>query len=68
MVTSYGSSHGVVRAFAGDAGRTVLMRGLRTMCARDASSFYLASYGMDSSTPETRQAFLEKVEAKVAKI
>jgi hypothetical protein len=68
VVTSYGSAQSVVRGLAGDAGRTVLMRGLRAMCARDASSFYLAYYGMDSSTLETRQAFLRKVQAEVATV
>ncbi len=68
VVTSYGSPQWVVRVFAGDAGRTVMMRGMRPMCARDARCFYLAHYGMDSSTPQTRQAFLEKVQARVAKI
>jgi NAD(P)H dehydrogenase (quinone) len=68
VVTSYGSPQEVVRLFAGDAGRTAMMRGLQSMCARDAHSFYLALYGMDSSTTQTRQAFLEKVQARVAKI
>ena len=68
VVTSYGSPQWIVRIFAGDAGRTVMMRGLKPMCARDADSFYLAHYGMDRSTPGTRQAFLEKVQARVAKI
>jgi putative NADPH-quinone reductase len=68
VVTSYGSPQWVVRIFAGDAGRTVMMRGLRPMCARDARCFYLAHYGMDSSTPQTRQTFLERVQARVAKI
>jgi putative NADPH-quinone reductase len=68
VITSYGSPQWIVRIFAGDAGRTVMMRGLKPMCARDAESFYLAHYGMDKSTPKTRQAFLDKVQARVAKI
>ena len=68
VITSYGSPQWVVRLFAGDAGRKVMMRGLKPMCARGVESFYLAHYGMDKSTPKTRQAFLEKVQARVAKI
>ncbi len=40
VVTSYGSSWWIVRVFAGDAGRKVLMRGMKPLCAKDARSFY----------------------------
>jgi putative NADPH-quinone reductase len=43
VVTSYGSSWWIVRVFAGDAGRKVLMRGMKPLCAKDAQSFYLAT-------------------------
>jgi len=68
VVTSYGSPWWIVRIFAGDAGRMVLMRGMKPLCARDARSFYLAHYGMDSSTPRSRQAFLDKVRRTVAAV
>jgi hypothetical protein len=58
----------MVRVFAGDAGRKVLMRGMKPLCARDARSFYLAHYGMDASTPRSRQAFREKVHRRIAQI
>ena len=67
-VTSYGSSWWIVRVFAGDAGRKVLMRGMKPLCAKDAQSFYLAHYGMDASTPRSRQAFLEKVQRRISRI
>ena len=35
VVTSYGSSWWIVRVFAGDAGRKVLMRGMKPLCAKD---------------------------------
>ena len=51
----------IVHVFAGNAGHKVLMRGMKPLCAKDARSFYLAQYGMDASTAEQRQAFLQKV-------
>ncbi len=68
VVTTYGSPWWIVRIFAGDAGRMVLMRGMKPLCARNARSFYVAHYGMDSSTPRSRQAFLDKVRRTVAAI
>jgi NAD(P)H dehydrogenase (quinone) len=68
VVTSYGSSWWIVRVFAGDAGRKVLMRGMKPLCAKDAQSFYLAHYGMDASTPASRKAFLEKVRRRIDRI
>ena len=63
-----GSSWWIVRVFAGDAGRKVLMRGMKPLCAKDAQSFYLAHYGMDASTPDSREAFLERVRRRIARI
>jgi len=68
VVTSYGSPWWIVRFFAGDAGRLVLMRGMKPLCARHAQSFYLAHYAMDSSTPRSRQTFLERVRRRIAAI
>jgi NAD(P)H dehydrogenase (quinone) len=68
VVTTYGSPWWIVRLFAGDAGRLVMMRGLKPMCARDARSLYLAHYDMDHSTPQTRQAFLDKVRSRLARV
>jgi putative NADPH-quinone reductase len=68
LVTSYGSPWWVVRLFAGDAGRKVVSRGMKPLCAKRAEWFYLAHYGMDKSTPQTRQAFLEKVRRRISRI
>jgi NAD(P)H dehydrogenase (quinone) len=46
----------------------VLMRGMKPLCAKGVQSFYLAHYGMDRSTPKSRQAFLDKVRRRVAAI
>lgn len=67
-VTTYGSPWWIVRLFAGDAGRKVLMRGMKPMCTRSVRSFYLAHYSMDHSTPASRQSFLERVRVRVSRI
>jgi len=68
VVTSYGSPWWVVTLFAGNAGKKILMRGMKPMCASHARSFYMAHYGMDRSTPRSRQRFLEKVRARIARL
>jgi putative NADPH-quinone reductase len=68
VVTSYGSPWWVVTLFAGNAGKKILMRGMKPMCARHARSFYLAHYGMDRSTPQSRQRFLEEVRGRIARL
>jgi NAD(P)H dehydrogenase (quinone) len=68
IVTSYGSPWWVVNLFAGNAGKKVLMRGMKPLCAKGVRSFYMAHYKMDHSTPQSRQAFLEKVRARVARL
>ncbi len=68
VVTTYGSPWWMVRLFAGNPGRKVMMRGLKPMCAKGASSFWLAHYDMDHSTARSRGAFLDKVKARLASI
>ena len=68
VVTSFGSPWWVVRLFAGDPGRKAMMRGMKPLCARDVQSFWLAHYDMDHSTPATRDAFLERVKRRLARI
>ena len=68
VVTSYGSPWWAVVLYAGNAGHKVLMRGMKPMCAKDARSFYLAHYGMDCSTPKSREAFMAKVKKRIADI
>ncbi len=67
-MTSYGAPWWVVRLIAGDPGRKVLMRGLRPLCHPRATTFYLAHYDMDRSTPATRTAFLDRVAARMKAI
>ena len=67
-VTTYGSPWWVVNLYAGNAGKKVLMRGMKPMCARDVRSFYLAHYDMDHSTEESRKAFLDKVRSRLSRL
>ena len=50
------------------AGKKVLMRGMKPLCAKDVRTFYMAHYDMDHSTDQSRRAFLEKVRRRVARI
>jgi putative NADPH-quinone reductase len=47
--------------FMGHPGRMFLSRGVRAICGRGCRFKWLAHDRMDSSTPESRAAFLEKV-------
>jgi NAD(P)H dehydrogenase (quinone) len=67
VITSYGSPWWVTRLVAGDPGRKVLMRALKSMCG-NARAFYLAHYDMDRSTPESRRRFIARVEARISRI
>lgn len=67
-VTTYGSPWWAVTLFAGNAGKKVLMRGMKPMCAKDVRTIYMAHYDMDHSTEESRKAFLEKVRRRMAAI
>lgn len=49
----------------GQPGRKMILRGMRALCAWRTRTFYLAHYEMDSSTPQSRAAFLEKVRKRV---
>lgn len=65
VVTTFGSPWWVVRLFAGDPGRKMVMRGMKPMCAKGVSTFWMAHYDMDHSTPGSRAAYLAKVKARL---
>ena len=50
----------------GQPGRKTLLRGIRALFAPRCRTLYLAHYLMDVSTPQSRAAFLAKVERKLA--
>lgn len=49
-----------------DPGKTVLIRGLGRLLTPKARHLYLAHYGMDRSTAESRARFLRKVNRALA--
>ena len=66
-VTSYGGSRW--RTFLmGDPPRRQIKRGLRAFFHPAALVSYLAHYDMNRSTPQSRAAFLERVEQEIARI
>lgn len=52
----------------GAPGRRTLLRGLRLNCAKTCRTAYAAHYLMDSSTPESRAAHLDRVAAKMRRL
>jgi NAD(P)H dehydrogenase (quinone) len=68
VVTTYGSPWWMVNIYAGNAGKKVLMRGMKPMCAKGAKSFYLAHYDMDHSTDQSRKAFIDKVKSRLSRL
>jgi putative NADPH-quinone reductase len=66
-ISTYGAPWWLTR-WVGDPGRRVIMRGLRAICAWRCRTFWLAHYRMDTSTPESRAAFLAKVRARLASL
>jgi len=52
----------------GHPGRRTITRGIRALCATRCKTFFMAHYLMDSSTVETRRAFLAKVRKKLAAV
>ena len=61
VVTSHGSSK-LVNMLEGEGGKRVVTRALRVLCHRFARTTWVAAYGLDRSTPESRAAFLDRVE------
>jgi NAD(P)H dehydrogenase (quinone) len=66
-ITTYGSSRLYVRIL-GDPGRRTIMRALRLLCARRCRRTWLGLYGMDTATSEARQAFLDRVAKRMARL
>ncbi len=54
--------------FVGEPGRRTILRGIRALCARRCRKFWLAHYEMDSSTAESRAAFLARLGRKLARV
>jgi NAD(P)H dehydrogenase (quinone) len=66
-ISTYGSSRLYVWALS-DPGRRTIMRALRVLCSRRCRRTWLALYGMDTSTPERRAAFLAVVTTRLSRL
>lgn len=65
VVTTCGATW-LVSKFVGEPGRKTIMRGLKNLCCPKCKSLYLAHYKMDSSTPESRTRYLDKIERRLS--
>ena len=62
IVTTYGSPWWFIKLYMRDPGKAVFMRGIGRLLRPGAKRLYLAQYGMDQSTSESRTRFIDKVE------
>lgn len=67
VITTCGASF-LISHLMGHPGRRIILRGLRANCAATARTLFMAHYKMDSSTPQSRTAYLTKVRRKLSKI
>lgn len=63
-VSTYGAPWLWTR-WVGDPGRRIIMRGIKALVHPRAKTFWAAHHKMDSSTPESRRAFMAEVEKKL---
>jgi putative NADPH-quinone reductase len=64
VVTTHGSSK-LINSLQGEGGKRVVTRALRSLCGRRCRTTWVAMYGVDTSTAEQRQAFLNRVERRL---
>jgi len=65
-VTTHGSPKRI-NMIEGEAGKKMFQRSLRVLCHPLVRFTWLAEYGVDTSTPADRAAFLDRVEAKLSR-
>lgn len=61
VITTAGAPNWFTWFYMGHPAKKVLMRGIRMLCAPGAKGRWYCHYSMDSSTPESRTKYLEKV-------
>ncbi len=66
-VTTHGSSK-LVNALEGEAGKRTVTRSLRSMCHPFTRTYWLAFYGIDTSSDDARRAFLDGLSSSIAQI
>jgi putative NADPH-quinone reductase len=64
-ITGHGSSK-LVNMAEGESGKRTVTRSMRAMCSWRTRTTWCALYGLDTSTAEQRDAFLERVERVTA--
>lgn len=52
--------------YMGHPGRMTILRGIKALCHPRCKTLWVAHYLMDSSTPQSRGAFLDRVRRKIA--
>lgn len=67
VVTTCGASW-LVSHLMGQPGRKIILRGMRPLCARRTRTMFMAHYNMDTSTPQSRAAYLEKVRRDLSSV
>jgi hypothetical protein len=67
VVTTCGATW-MLSKFVGEPGRRIILRGIRSLCHPLCRTSYTAHYKMDSSTPESRARYLQKVGRKIGKL
>ncbi|MEM1361181.1 MAG: NAD(P)H-dependent oxidoreductase [Pseudomonadota bacterium] len=67
LFTTCGASR-LLTSIIGAPGRRTLLRGMGLLCARHCRKVFAAHYLMDSSTPESRAAHLNRVDASMDKL
>lgn len=68
VVTTSGAPEWFTRIYVGDPSRKVLMRGLARLLAPRAERIWLSLYGIDTATAAKREAFIERVKARLSRI
>lgn len=66
IVTTCGASWWL-SFLVGQPGRKTILRGLWTLCGLKCRTIYMAHYGMDASTAESRERYLAKVRRRLAR-
>ncbi len=67
VITTCGASW-FMSKLVGEPGRRTILRGLRLLCHPRCRTTYLAHYRMDSSTPQSRTAYLARVEQTLRRL
>lgn len=67
VITTCGATWWISKMM-GEPGRKTLLRGIRALCHPRCRTLYLAHYKMDSSTPESRSAYLATVQKRLSRL